>query len=281
MTNPRMPFFQLYPADFLASGKVAAMTNAEVGAYFLLMCQAWMSDPPCSVPDSDPVLARWARMPLQEWLDARPAVLSAWELREGRWFQPRMESEWGKATKARAAHAYGAEVTNRIKKERSASRSACAQRTPSDPPASRSAHAYSDTRDQITESKTEDHAPTRRKPPVDAEPGWWGSAGGIQFNATERKWRGVAPSDMIAWVETYPAVDVGAEMRKAGEWCLANGAKGRKSNYRKFITGWLSRAQDNGGTKNGAYSNGKPNAESRRIARAGDEFPEHLVLPTS
>jgi len=32
------------------------------------------------------------------------------------------------------------------------------------------------------------------------------------------------------------------------EWILANPAKGRKQNWRRFISNWLSRAQDRGGT---------------------------------
>ena len=45
------------------------------------------------------------------------------------------------------------------------------------------------------------------------------------------------------WARAYPAVDVEAEVLRAAAWVEANPAN-RKSNYLRFITNWLSRAQD-------------------------------------
>lgn len=93
-----MPFFQFYPSDFLASGKVAAMDTVEVGAHLLLMCQAWLGDPPATIPDDDFILSRWARMTVETWAGCKPRVLAAWELSGGRWVQPRLAAEWEKAS---------------------------------------------------------------------------------------------------------------------------------------------------------------------------------------
>lgn len=103
----RLPYFQFYAGDFLASGKVALMEPHEGFAHVLLMCQAWLSTPPASVPDDDYVLAKWARMSIEQWRNSRPRVLSAWELIDGRWVQPRLREEWEKAIGAKVAQIEG------------------------------------------------------------------------------------------------------------------------------------------------------------------------------
>lgn len=70
---------------------------------------------------------------------------------------------------------------------------------------------------------------------------------GISFDPSTRTWGGIEASDMEAWAKAYPACDINTELAKAGEWILANPAKGKKSNYRRFIVNWLSRSQDRGG----------------------------------
>lgn len=61
------------------------------------------------------------------------------------------------------------------------------------------------------------------------------------------KWEGIGEGDKQAWAKAYPACDIEIELAKMAEWLKANPNK-KKSNYRRFITNWLSRAQDHGGT---------------------------------
>lgn len=65
----------------------------------------------------------------------------------------------------------------------------------------------------------------------------------IDFCFDQRKWNGIEASDIAGWQEAYPAVRVELELRRMGEWLLANPTK-RKVNYRKFIVNWLSKGQD-------------------------------------
>lgn len=58
------------------------------------------------------------------------------------------------------------------------------------------------------------------------------------------------------WQEAYPAIDVRAEITKAEAWQLAN-PKNRKSDYTRFLNGWLSRAQDRA-PRVGAARAGRP-----------------------
>lgn len=55
--------------------------------------------------------------------------------------------------------------------------------------------------------------------------------------------------------DSYPHLDVDAELRKARQWCRDNPAK-RKTGSRGmvgFLTRWLNRAQDSGGRRSGGY----------------------------
>jgi phage replication O-like protein O len=58
---------------------------------------------------------------------------------------------------------------------------------------------------------------------------------------------GIPYEDLQRWADTYPAVNIAAEIKKAAEWMRSNPTK-RKSNYRRFLTNWFSRTQEHGGT---------------------------------
>ncbi len=93
MPNP-FPYFPLYVNDFVADGKVEAMTTLEVGAYFLLLCKAWTEQPRGSIPDNDTILARWTRLTPEQWTECKPSVMSCFKLgTDNRWHQKRMEFE--------------------------------------------------------------------------------------------------------------------------------------------------------------------------------------------
>jgi hypothetical protein len=81
-------------------------------------------------------------------------------------------------------------------------------------------------------------------------------------------WSGVTDDDMASWAEAYPACDVKSELRRMIEWIKANPKKGRKSDYRRFIVGWLSRSQDRGGTR-GSSGKPQPKSEPDKYAHLG------------
>jgi uncharacterized protein YdaU (DUF1376 family) len=51
------PAFQFYPRDFIASRTVALMSPEARGGYIMLLCHAWLSDDPGTLPDDDRVLS--------------------------------------------------------------------------------------------------------------------------------------------------------------------------------------------------------------------------------
>ena len=83
-------------------------------------------------------------------------------------------------------------------------------------------------------------------------------------------WQGITDADRTAWATAYPAASLTAELAKAGEWLRANPTKAKRSNWRKFLVGWLTRCQDGGGTDRG---NGRRPADERPPPKAWkDEF---------
>ena len=70
----------------------------------------------------------------------------------------------------------------------------------------------------------------------------------LLFVFTTRSWGKIPDEDMKTWQESFPACDINAELKKMSSWLVAN-PKQKKSNYRRFIHNWLTRAQDRGGTR--------------------------------
>jgi hypothetical protein len=70
----------------------------------------------------------------------------------------------------------------------------------------------------------------------------------ITFNFKERKWEGITIEDKSGWLAAYPACDIDLELYGMREWLLSNPEK-KKTRYRRFITNWLSRTQDKGGSE--------------------------------
>ena len=54
---------------------------------------------------------------------------------------------------------------------------------------------------------------------------------------------GVTPAQMNLWKESYPAIDVAQEIRKAAAWLDAN-RKNRKKDVKWFLVNWLNRIQE-------------------------------------
>jgi len=70
----------------------------------------------------------------------------------------------------------------------------------------------------------------------------------INFNFNKEEWENITPKDIERWKEAYPACDIKVELAQMREWLKANPDR-RKKNYRRFITNWLSRSQERGGSK--------------------------------
>lgn len=67
----------------------------------------------------------------------------------------------------------------------------------------------------------------------------------------------VMPDDYSRWCELYPNVDVMQALRNMVGWCESNPTKRKtRRGIKSFITSWLSREQDKGGTRYRNQGNG-------------------------
>ena len=64
----------------------------------------------------------------------------------------------------------------------------------------------------------------------------------ITFNEKTKKLEGITPEDIQHWQETFPDVNIKAEIKKAEAWLDANPQK-RKKNYKRFLVNWFGKAQ--------------------------------------
>jgi hypothetical protein len=66
----------------------------------------------------------------------------------------------------------------------------------------------------------------------------------IQFDLSTLKWKGITIEQVKRWEAAFPNVDVvNTILHKMPMWLDANPSKAKKTLWKKFIVGWLSREQ--------------------------------------
>jgi len=60
-------------------------------------------------------------------------------------------------------------------------------------------------------------------------------------------WQGISAEEKQRWKLAYPACDIERQLLQMDIWLRANPAESHKTQWMKFITGWLKREQDKGG----------------------------------
>ena len=87
-----LPYFPLYPADFLSDMRVALMTNEQVGCYIKLLCYQWREG---SIPQKGEDISRLLGIDSQAYARLMPGLLECFE----GGIQPRLNQEREKAIK--------------------------------------------------------------------------------------------------------------------------------------------------------------------------------------
>lgn len=70
----------------------------------------------------------------------------------------------------------------------------------------------------------------------------------IYFDFDSEVWKNIFEKDCERWKKTYPGCDLNRELLFMADWLISHPEK-KKSNYKSFISRWLKRVQDRGGTK--------------------------------
>lgn len=138
MTREEAPSFQFYPRDFVSSRAVSLMTPEQRGGYIMLLCHAWMSEEPGTLPADDPTLATLSGLG-DRWTACREPILRAFDFGSPDGpptiLQVRMIEEREKQIRRYRQAAKGARLTNAVKRTKHA------QRDDSDTDSERSATA--------------------------------------------------------------------------------------------------------------------------------------------
>jgi hypothetical protein len=87
----------------------------------------------------------------------------------------------------------------------------------------------------------------------------------INFSIETRSWENITDEDVSIWEKAYPAVDITQELSKMADWLISNPDK-KKKNYRRFITNWLSRTQERGGSRAGKQRSTAEQVEKEFLA---------------
>lgn len=247
----RHPYFPLFTADFL--GGVRFMSPAATGVYIVLLCIEWENGPLPSDLDTLDRVAPGCR-------DLWHQIASKFDTdQNGRLFNARLERERAYIRKQSENGSRGGRPRNPNRKpdetqtvtQTQSETKAKPKASDSDSDSDSESHAHPET-----ENASRSLAPTaarRQSKPKDTI-AWMPATG----------WTGITEADRAAWGVAYPACDLTRQLAAADQWLRANPTKAHKSLWRKFIAGWLSRAQERGGD---AKSN-NPNKPADRAAAA-------------
>lgn len=100
------------------------------------------------------------------------------------------------------------------------------------------------------------------------------------FSHESKKFENISESDLDSFKQAYPEVNVAQEVSRAEQWLLSNPSKSNKKLWRKFLTGWLSRANDKAENRKAYQSqNGRPNNRFGVDRRTRDRYGNPVSSP--
>lgn len=274
--DPQLPWFPLYPGDFLSSDKTSCMGATEVGAYCLLLMYQWKSKD-CTLPSDSTRLAKLSRMN-GDWDSVAPVVLECFErLEDGRLRNPRLYLEWERSRNLQRKRIEGGKKTANKRWNSSPTSSATSSAT-AIPQSQSQSHSQID--------KGQDTCGVAPATP----------AGGVPIVVD--KVLGTMPTKDGDWAFCQSHLDlltntygekhgedwVFSEVKAAKAWLLSNTSNLKtKKGMPRFINGWLKRAYDAGGpeadTRRRMAIAGKADRNQRYTHNRRDGGTTHGIVP--
>lgn len=211
------------------------MTMEERGVYVTALSMCWIEDG----------LDIGSRV-VQGWFNQYPAVARCFIEKDGKFRNPRLDEERRKQVLWHDKSSKGGKKSAEIKRL-SKGGSRVVQ------PSVNQRSTLPSSLSPLPSSKREEHSRecSSERKGNDSEPNASERKRTPSMNRNTWEWENISPSDISAWKEAYPACDISLELARMREWIKSNPAKGHKSNWRAFITRWLTRSQDRGGSANG------------------------------
>ena len=225
------PYLPLWTDAYLAD--TVHLTNEEHGIYLRLLMAAWRTVD-CALPMDDRRLARTVGLSLNEWAAVKETILEFFTLEDGRYKQKRLFREREILVSRKRSGSKGGKTAQANRKQNSSSRA----RTPDPDP-----HPDSEPEPEPQPENSTCAEPA--SPPAAQSPVFirlplasYGKDGAVAS---------VTEAQIETWEKSYPGVDVRQQLRNMEQWLVHNPTR-RKTprGIGRFITGWLSKAQDRG-----------------------------------
>ena len=223
---PTYPFLQIEVSDFMAH--TSGYTALHTGAYIMLLCALWLSNDG-SLSNDDKSLCRIARMEPKTWRRNKDWIMQRFILVEGKWRSPELDARRKK-------------VDELVQKKSAAGNASALKRkevgsTPVKFKNNTNATNYNENYNHNSEDKSSSYPADKSKP-------------SINFDFENRHFVNIEQVDRDLWADAFPAVDIDHQLKRMAAWLIDN-PNNRKSNYRRFINAWLTKAQDRAPSKGG------------------------------
>lgn len=101
----------------------------------------------------------------------------------------------------------------------------------------------------------------------------------ISFNKEKWEYENITPEEKEIWKRIYPSIDLDRELLASIQWLKGNPSKANKRNWRRFLEGWLSRAEEKIANK-AAYASIAPPKSNEVLNREWTRkmYSEHAAL---
>jgi len=236
VSDKRAPWFKFYASDFL--GSTSDMTPAQVGAHMRLLAVAWERE---GLPTDR---ARLLCITGHISDDELEGVLERWRVKDGRLVnlkQERVRSEmFGVAAQRSAAGRRGAKSRWQTDGKRYGK-----------PMANGMANAWqSDGMTRGPEDQMTREPETQRTDNLHGAKSATSTcaSSGITWDKETGLFGNIDEAQRSRWAAAYPAVDLDQAIAAAGNWLMDNPTR-RKKNLARFLSNWMARTQERGGSK--------------------------------
>lgn len=230
--SKRFAYFPLWPADFL--GGVRFLSPQATGVYIVLLCIEWENGP---LPADVDALDRVAPGAKSAWGEIGGKFVAN---EDGRLVNVRLEAERAFVMKQSENGSKGGRPKNQNRKPDESQSQSQMKAKP------KASDSDSDSDSESESNSLLSNAARSLAPSRDAKPSRSKPKDTIAWSP-EDGWQGITEADRAAWAKAYPACDIERQLAAADQWLRANPAEARKTLWRKFFTGWMSRSQERGG----------------------------------
>jgi hypothetical protein len=259
-------YFRFYPLDFMTDPFVMEMTHGEIGLYFTFLCICWQEnglDPNLNIVklalnnNIDPTKPAFNHRSttVQPPLGIGSRVMARFYKKDGKYYNKRLEKERQRLDKWRKKSKLGGLISrgklkggSRVVQPKIGNGLSMAEGCLKGGSIVNSYIKKNIKKKVIANDNVSSFASAHLKDSPQPTNPFKHSKLKISFNYEKQEWENISDGDMKIWRRAYPALNLESELAAAADWCVSNPDK-KKIRWRAFLSRWLKRAQDKGGSK--------------------------------